>query len=1174
MQMFQGFKPEGMKKIQQRMGYTGPADQFQSYLQANPDKQMMMNSYVNKAMNMASGGYVRNFQAGGFNLPEGFNPQSYAKANPDVQAAIDAGQFTSAADHYQKFGGGEDRKGVTGFTPPAEFDATSYIDPANNPDLAQNFEERQQADPTLTAQQYAVEHFTNYGGAENRPGVPAPDPAGTQPPAEDNVGAGDQTVSQGPLPSWLTPPPEGSVNTQAFVTHTNPLTGETYTTATGGYSVNVGGETDQSTGTNIGQLAGDLITGGGGTVDGTTNTGQTVGELAGDLITGGGGTAGTSQPDPNRTFATLQELASTPNESLTPDQQHIRNFYSSTPEQQEAINAMPAFRNAQLPVGEYQPGVRILATSATPQGALVDGGVYLANRPDIIDAINAGNTFGLDPASLEGLTEQEKNQKLAQAHYDSFGNSHRINPLTGLSLIATNFDDASDEVIMDYLDQFPDLRAAGIDTLAEARSHYAQFGRDEIASGARPPLVIFDLTPQQLEAFRYSNPAYQNMTPKELRTTYIAIGGATGATNFDRNAQILNAEQLQIYRDNNPDLANLSDYDLTAHFIQFGRQEMLQNKRPKIDALVPPISPYAGLTSIGDISAARMERPTLVGDTKLTAQGIPITQGTDVATTTGQVAGDRTATTTTATTPTGATATPQGTVAQVASTTGTATGVQGVTDATTGRTMSLTKAKPDAAQQTTSAVTGQTAETGTGIAIDPSTQVQRAGITTAETVAPVAEASEAAKFVEQIVAQSANPTASATVAGQLSNLLTDFDASNPPSWAAGAMRAATAEMARRGLGSSSLAGQAIVQAAMESALPIAQADAQIQAQFEGQNLSNKQQMAMFYAQQRASFMGQEFDQGFQARVMNAAKVSDIADKNFNAQQQVQLENSNIVNTMNLNNLSNRQAVQMAEIASLAQLDIANLNNRQQAAVQEAQAFLQKDLTDVSNDQQTTLFNAQQRIQSMFTDAAADNARKQFNASSDNQSNQFFANLATQTSQFNDAQKNAINQFNAGQENTISRFNSELNNQRDQFNAQNRLVIDQSNAQWRRSIATADTAATNRANELNAEALLDISNTAYNDLWQYYADTMEFAWTSAENERTRTINLAIEQLRNDSNVNIAELKNDFASSVGFGNLIGTFLTAPSSSAAGGFLSSFGSSASSAVETGLEFLAGFS
>jgi hypothetical protein len=81
--------------------------------------------------------------------------------------------------------------------------------------------------------------------------------------------------------------------------------------------------------------------------------------------------------------------------------------------------------------------------------------------------------------------------------------------------------------------------------------------------------------------------------------------------------------------------------------------------------------------------------------------------------------------------------------------------------------------------------------------------------------------------------------------------------------------------------------------------------------------------------------------------------------------------------------------------------------------------------------------------------------------------------------------------------------------------------------------------------------------------------MEFAWTSAENERTRTVNLAIEQLRADNSVNLAEIKNDFASSVGFGNLIGTFLTAPSSSAAGGFLSSFGSSVSSGLEGLLSF-----
>ena len=77
-----------------------------------------------------------------------------------------------------------------------------------------------------------------------------------------------------------------------------------------------------------------------------------------------------------------------------------------------------------------------------------------------------------------------------------------------------------------------------------------------------------------------------------------------------------------------------------------------------------------------------------------------------------------------------------------------------------------------------------------------------------------------------------------------------------------------------------IAGQALVQAAMESALPIAQADATMIAQFEAQNLSNRQQRVMLAAQQRAEFMGMEFTQEFQARVQNAAKISDIANMNF------------------------------------------------------------------------------------------------------------------------------------------------------------------------------------------------------------------------------------------------------------------------------------------------------
>ena len=118
-------------------------------------------------------------------------------------------------------------------------------------------------------------------------------------------------------------------------------------------------------------------------------------------------------------------------------------------------------------------------------------------------------------------------------------------------------------------------------------------------------------------------------------------------------------------------------------------------------------------------------------------------------------------------------------------------------------------------------------------------------------------------------------TEAASVKTELDTLMQDFQGGDPPSWAAGAMRNATAAMAARGLSASSMAGMAIVQAGMEAALPIAQIDA-----------SNKQEVALLNAEQRASFLGLEFDQEFQTRVRNAARISEIANINFTAEQQI------------------------------------------------------------------------------------------------------------------------------------------------------------------------------------------------------------------------------------------------------------------------------------------------
>lgn len=421
-------------------------------------------------------------------------------------------------------------------------------------------------------------------------------------------------------------------------------------------------------------------------------------------------------------------------------------------------------------------------------------------------------------------------------------------------------------------------------------------------------------------------------------------------------------------------------------------------------------------------------------------------------------------------------------------------------------------AQVTAAQQTESSLANLKAEQGTGILMENPVQRQLAD---GELISGSAvDAAKVNALAEGIQAAEATPTKQATVQGQLEGLMQQFEGGQTPAWAAGAMRAANATLAARGLGASSMAGQAVIQAAMESALPIAQADANTRAQFESQNLSNRQATALFAAQQRATFLGQEFDQNFQTRVLNAAKVADIANMNFTAEQNIAMENSRIVNTMNLENLNNRQSMVMAQAAALANMDTANLNNRQQAAVQNAQAFLQMDLTNVNNEQQTEMFRAQSNVQALLTDQAAQNAAQQFNAASENQTNQFFADLTSRANQFNVEQTNAIKQFNAGETNAAEKFNAQLKAQREQFNATNSLVIAQANAQWRQNTATINTAAQNDANMANAAASNALTGKALDQIWQNERDVMAYAFTALESTKDRAADLMLADKRDD------------------------------------------------------------
>jgi hypothetical protein len=572
-------------------------------------------------------------------------------------------------------------------------------------------------------------------------------------------------------------------------------------------------------------------------------------------------------------------------------------------------------------------------------------------------------------------------------------------------------------------------------------------------------------------------------------------------------------------------------------------------KNYQVGGLVPtaPIAPLAGGTPETSVTPTIASAPVVQATTtsitpEMMAQAQAAGEVTQAATTpmtdTAQVAAP---TTITAPTVTAAQATPavsaalqgvqaeQGTVSQQAQ-------VGAVTQApTTTAIAGLEAAQGQAAQ--VAPVAERTAQAGEMVA-GPAVDMAKVDTELAKTQAAQGVVSE-----------------EMTTQGQLNKLLTDFDAGAPPPWAAASLRTATAQLAARGLGASSLAGQAIIQATLEAATPIAAADAKVFEQMGLQNLSNRQQVAMLVGQQRAQFLGQEFDQAFQTRVMNAAKISDIANRNFDAQTTIALENARLSNTMNISNLSAKNAMVMAKAAQMAQLETTNLNNRQQAAVVNAQNFLQMDMKNVDLKQQTAMFKAQEISDAIVSDASFENATRATNAANAMDAAKVSATLALTAEQFNANEQNKTSIANMAAANEIAKFNAAARNQREEFNANMSTQINVANAKILADVSTANTAAVNAANAVNAKNYTDLSAASYAQVSQTYRDLLEMSWKTGESEKDRVMEIAKATMVSNADIEAAKTTASTAASGNIGaaalkalendkvwNLIGTGVSA--------------------------------
>jgi hypothetical protein len=387
----------------------------------------------------------------------------------------------------------------------------------------------------------------------------------------------------------------------------------------------------------------------------------------------------------------------------------------------------------------------------------------------------------------------------------------------------------------------------------------------------------------------------------------------------------------------------------------------------------------------------------------------------------------------------------------------------------------------------------------------------------------------------------------ALVSNQIDSLLNGIEEGEIPTWARPAVASVESMLAQRGMSASTVGRDALLNAIIQSAMPIAQSNAQaIQASVGQQRTIEAQESEANAAR------------GQQTALTTANNVFQMDMAQFSADQQTALSNSKFLQTVGITDATMDQQGIMQDAALMSQANLVEADFNQKTQIQNAQAFLQMDLTNLSNNQQANVLKSQQNQQRVLSNQSAQNAASQFNAASENQTNQFMTNLNAQMNQYNASQTNAMSQFNATQNNAaaardaqresdVNKFNAQLVTQVDQFNsqqdfarnqwnAQNSAAVEASNVQWRRQANTVNTAAQNQINMQNAQNAYGLTAQSQSFLWQELRDQADFDFRAFENEENRKAQIISTAMANEGKA--GEKYDDYLQGL-LGNLTNSF-----------------------------------
>ncbi len=348
--------------------------------------------------------------------------------------------------------------------------------------------------------------------------------------------------------------------------------------------------------------------------------------------------------------------------------------------------------------------------------------------------------------------------------------------------------------------------------------------------------------------------------------------------------------------------------------------------------------------------------------------------------------------------------------------------------------------------------------------------------------------------VEVRAAVAALPT-EALVSTQMETLLSGMEDGKTPLWARPAVAAVEQNLARRGLSVSSVGRDALFNAIIQTALPMAQSNAQALQARAAQNLSNQQQANLAQSTQDmqrrmanlANRQTAESQSASNAQAMatlqsqfrqQAVLTSEQSDQQLRVQNLANLQQEAVIRSQNeqatrSQNLSNEQQMELANLQAekeRAGADQSAVNQERLAEMQVAADFLarnagfkqQMELANLSNDQQMRLANLTALNQAESQRLTANQQTELANLNTRLQTNLLEGKLAAQM---------GIAQLSADQQRAVQNASMVARVDLTKFSADQQVEL--ANSRFMQSMTMADFNAEQQAAMQNATAMAQL-----------------------------------------------------------------------------------------------------